>query len=479
MSDTLDPPVADTTADPDNDTVGNGAPSAPERESLPVGRGAWRGLRPLLMRLHFYVGVFVGPFILLAAVTGLIYTITPQLDQLLYRDALTVPTSSTTVDLRAQVAAAAAAVPDGKVIEIRPAPDPASTTRVSFDVPGVAQDYTGSWERTAFVDPHTGQVRAVLDTAGEWLPTRAWLDSLHRNLHLGQVGRVYSELAASWLWVLTASGLALWVVRRRRRAKLRRTLLPQHSSRGRPRLRSWHGAVGLWAAVGMLFLSATGLTWSHFAGDNVTALRSAMSWKTPSVSQTLPATTAPTPAPSTPTDIGATADRVLAGARPAGLSDPVAITPTEKPGKAWTVSQVQRSWPEKQDSASVDPSSGAVIDTVRFADWPIAAKLARWGVDSHMGLLFGWVNQVILAVLALGLICVVVWGYRRWWLRRPTRPGATAPGGTERPGVAAVALLGAVAVVVGIAFPELGASLLVFVLGDAIRQELRHRRPAD
>lgn len=29
-----------------------------------------RGLRPLLLRLHFYAGVFVGPFILIAAITG-------------------------------------------------------------------------------------------------------------------------------------------------------------------------------------------------------------------------------------------------------------------------------------------------------------------------------------------------------------------------------------------------------------------------
>lgn len=37
------------------------------------------------------------------------------------------------------------------------------------------------------------------------LPLRTWLDYLHRNLLLGDVGRVYSELAASWLWV-TALG---------------------------------------------------------------------------------------------------------------------------------------------------------------------------------------------------------------------------------------------------------------------------------
>ena len=446
------------------------APSQPRpTPPVPAGRaGAWRGLRPLVMRLHFYVGIFVGPFILLAALTGLIYTITPQLDQLLYRDALTVPAAPTSLDLRAQVAAASAAVPDGTITEVRPAPDPSSTTRVSFDAPGVAEDYA----RTAFVDPHTGQVPAVLDTFGEWLPTRAWLDTLHRNLHLGEVGRVYSELAASWLWVLAVSGLALWVVRRRRRSAARRTLLPEQSARGRARIRSWHGSVGLWAAVGMLFLSATGLTWSQFAGENVSGLRTALSWTTPTVSTELPAV------PAAPEAVGVTAERVLTAARGAGLTDPVAVTPPEEAGQAWTVSQVKRSWPLKQDSVSVDPTSGAVLETVRWADWSIPAKLAEIGISAHMGILFGIANQLLLVALALGIIVVVVWGYRMWWLRRPTRPGARAPGGTERPTVGATVAVGVAAVVLGVFFPVLGVSLLAFLLGDAMWQEHRHRRQA-
>ena len=82
----------------------------------------------------------------------------------------------------------------------------------------------------------------------------------------------------------------------------------------------------------MLFLSATGLTWSQFAGANVTDLRTNLDWTTPSVERTLPAGSAVTGT------VGATADRVLAAARTAGLSDPVAIVPGED--RAWVVSQV-------------------------------------------------------------------------------------------------------------------------------------------
>ncbi|HEY9415915.1 MAG TPA: PepSY domain-containing protein [Pseudonocardia sp.] len=436
----------------------------------------WVELRPLLLRLHFYAGVFAGPFLLVAAVTGLLYTVTPQIEQIVHRHELTAGSDhapgAAPLPLQAQVASAVASVPDGTVFEIRPASTPEGTTRVSFESPTDTDGYT----RTAFVDPYNAQVRGVLRTYGEWLPVRAWFDELHRTLHLGTVGEVYSEVAASWLWVVALSGLGIWIGRRRRDLRLRRTLLPEGSARGRTRLRSWHASVGLWAAIGMLFLSATGLTWSQFAGANVTALRSTLDWKTPSVSKTLPSTAEPAAigAGPAPADLGATADLVRASARVAGVSDPIAITPATTDATAWVVEQTQRSWPVKQDSAAVDPRSGVVVDHLRFADWPIAAKLARWGIDAHMGLLFGVANQVILAVLALGISCIVVWGYRMWWLRTPTGGTPVPLGAGQRPGFAPVLALGVVAVGVGLFLPVLGTTLVGFLVFDVLRQ---HRRP--
>ncbi|TDV44268.1 PepSY-associated TM helix domain-containing protein [Actinophytocola oryzae] len=450
----------------------------PEPDELPVpsqrGRNFswWSDLRPLVLRLHFYVGVLVGPFILVAAITGLLYTITPQLDQIMYDDALHVPVGTNQLDLRDQVEAASAAVPNGTVTEIRPPIAPDSTTRVTFAAPGVAEDYA----RTAFVDPYTGKVTAVLDTFGEWLPARAWIDTLHRTLHLGQVGRMYTELAASWLWVLALSGIAIWTVRRRRTAKVRRTLLPERSARGRARLRSWHGSVGLWIAIGMLVLSVTGLTWSTFAGANVSALRADLDWTTPQVSQELP-TGSGTAAATDPDELGETADRVLAAAHEAGMTDPVAITPAAEAGQAWRVAQVKRSLPLRQDAMAIDPSTGQVLDTVRFADWPLMAQAATAGISLHMGILFGITNQLLLVVLAVGIIFVVLWGYRMWWLRRPTRPGATAPGGKLKPSAASVGVAAAVAIALGVFFPVFGVSLLAFLVGDALWQHLRPPRP--
>jgi uncharacterized iron-regulated membrane protein len=415
--------------------------------------------------VHFLAGLLVAPFLLVAAVTGLLYTATPQLEQLVHHHQLHVPVppGQDVLPLSRQLALASAALPGGTVSEIRPPVAPGGTTRVIFEAPGLPEGYS----RTVFLDPYTGAVRGVLTTYGEWLPVRAWFDEMHRTLHLGPVGEVYSEVAASWLWVLTLSGLAMWLTRRRRAR--RELLLPRHRATGRARLLSWHGSIGVWVAAVLLFLSATGLTWSQFAGGHVTELRHALSWTTPS-----PHTAVATQVTEGP--VAADAQRVLAVARAHGLTDPIALDPPSTPGHAWVAQQVKRSWPEKQDSLAVDAATGTVVDAIRFDDWPIAAKLARWGIDAHMTLLFGLPNQIALALVAAGLIVMIVCGYRMWWRRRPRAADSA------RPGLAATALVAAVAIGIGLALPVFGASLLLFLLVDAVRLQPRpqagHRSPA-
>ena len=74
------------------------------------------------------------------------------------------------------------------------------------------------------------------------------------------------------------------VGRGRTGARVRRVLLPERGAAGRRRTMSWHGAVGVWALVGVLALAATGLTWSAHAGQNIGTLRQALNWQTPSLS---------------------------------------------------------------------------------------------------------------------------------------------------------------------------------------------------
>lgn len=448
----------------------------------PRNGGAWSGLRPLLLRLHFYAGVLIGPFLLVAAVTGLLYTATPQIESVVYRHELKVTPHGEPEPLSAQVDSAREAIPGGRLVSVTKGAGDSDTTRVTFDVRGLPEGYT----QTAFVDPYDAEVRGTLRTSGEWLPVRAWFDSLHRTLHLGEFGRNYSEIAASWLWVEVLGGLALWLGAPRGRERLRGLFVPRRGPKGRRRTLSWHGAAGLWVSAGFLALSATGLTWSAQAGVNIGKVQDALGGATPSVSSALGhgargsgsagESSAATSAPRI--DL----DGAVRIARSEGLRGKLVITPPADARSAYVVHENTRHWPEQQDSVAIDPATGKVTDKLAFDDFPVLAKLTRWGIDAHMGLLFGPANQIALAVIALALIGMLFWGYRMWWLRRPTRAGGTrfgrppVRGAWRRVPGRVMAPLAVVTALLAYYLPLFGLPLACFLLGDLTVAQVRRRR---
>lgn len=451
-------------------------PTPPSPSTSPSPR-SWR---PLLLRLHFYAGVLIAPFLLVAAVSGALYAVTPQVERVVYDDVLTTDSRGPALPLDQQVAAARAVEPDLPLVAVRPAAEEGATTRVMFDAGETATSRT----LAVFVDPVTGETQGELTAYGTSgsLPFRTWVSELHRSLHLGDTGRLYSELAASWLAVVALGGLALWWTGPQRRNREARRV---RGSTGRARTRAVHGLLGTVVAVGLLGLSATGLTWSQHAGTHVTELRAALDWTTPAVVSDLTQPHAGADEHAhhhgghdTGTDAGGGDapgvcwQAAWDAARADGLTAAVEIKRPATATATYVVSEIDRSWPVQVDAASVDPASGEVVDVVRFADYPFMAKLARWGVDLHMGSLFGLANQVALLGLGLAIAGMVVSGYRMWWLRRPTRGSRWAVGRPVRRGAwrsappVGLAVLAVVAIGLGWFLPLLGLSLLAFLVVD-------------
>jgi uncharacterized iron-regulated membrane protein len=455
-----------TTTDESPDVPDSSKPSAPAKPSPAA------TLRPLVLRLHFYAGLLVAPFLLVAALSGALYAASFQAEKIIYADEFTVSAGDTKLPISEQVAAARKAHPEGTVAAVRPSPEDDATTRVMLSgVAGVGADHT----LAVFVDPYTAKVKGALEQYGSTgaLPLRTWLSEFHRNLHLGENGRLYSELAASWLWVIAGGGLVLWFARRRSQRKVRGTS-------GRRRTLGLHGTVGVWASAGFIFLSATGLTWSTYAGANIDVLRTSLGQSTPAISAAGGEHSGHGAAAGSGStgEHGVGLDKVLAAARAEGLGDPVEIVPPADESSAYVVKQVQRSWPTKQDAVAVDPSTGEVLDVLRFADYPVLAKLTRWGIDAHTGVLFGIVNQLALMALALSLVLLILWGYRMWWQRgRASAFGRPIPRGAwqQVPPLLLVTLLAGVAVV-GYYVPLLGIPLAAFIAVDVILGEIDHRR---
>lgn len=441
-------------------------PASPTRPRESVRSHQW--LYPLVLRLHFYIGLLIGPLLLIAALSGALYALSPQLENYLYRTVLYTDSRGPALPLQAQIEAAQAVLDSpARLAAVRPAAEPGLTTRVMFAKP----QHGPSEHRAIFIDPVTGRVTGDLTVYGTSgvLPFRLWIDYLHRSLHLGEWGRLYSELAASWLW-LTALGGTLLMLRRRAPAK-----------RGR-----WHARVGVALLLGLLFFSVTGLTWSRWAGDHIATLRAQLNWGTPSLNTLLDQVPPPVAehhhhhAPALPpislTPDPAQFDTILALARTVGIdSGYVEIRPPVSSNRAWTVTEIDRRWPTQVDGVALNPETGKVVDRTDFNRFPLAAKLTRWGIDAHMGILFGWPNQLLVAAVAMGLCGMVISGYWMWWRRRPSRtqsPRLLFDELKRTPGRALIPLT-LTAVLVGWFLPVLGVSLLAFLLIDLLRSSLK------
>jgi len=441
----------------------------------------------LITRLHFYIGLFIGPFIFVAALTGTIYVITPQIENALYKDVLTTQNIGESQPLSLQIAAAKSSLQsDLTLFAVRPAPELGDTTRIMF----LDETAQHSGARAVFIDPATLEVKGNLPVYGTSgvLPLRTTIDFMHRQLLLGEVGRYYSELAASWLWIAALGGVFLWY----KGGKKNSAAFAIRTEHLRKRRR--HYQLGLLLFVGLVFVSITGLTWSKWAGDNISTLRNSIGWVTPSVSQDLTTIDhnmmmsdehadhlnhsshnnmpAKKPAAEKFEDVDALFDGVLKAARDAGIdANKLEIRPSSTKDKAWRVSEIDRSWPTQVDSVAVDASTMTVTSRADFATFPIVAKLIRWGIDAHMGILFGVINQIILTFFGLSLCLMIIWGYKMWWIRRPQA------GSTSKPLLQAWGKLSStqkvitvlIAIALGFSMPVMGVSLIAFLLIDAYR----------
>ncbi|SDH89538.1 Uncharacterized iron-regulated membrane protein [Actinokineospora alba] len=436
-----------TTFDPD-----------PPRTDAPQ-KAESRALWALARRVHFLAGLAVAPFLAVLALTGLLYAFTPQINDVLYGDKLYVDAPGGPArPLTEQVGAALAAHPEGKLTSVIVPADPDRTTQVVLDKPGLAKgdDHFSTESLTVYVDPYTGKVDGELITVNNRPPAQVWLRKLHSSLHLGEVGRLYAEFAASWLPFLVLGGLVLWVGKRRR---LRTLLVPAGNGSARARTRSRHGVLGLWLTLGLLGLSATGLTWSNHAGAKFDTAIAALDAKSPSLS-------APNViARGEPVGL----DRVLSVARAQGMEGQLTITAPASAAKAVKVAETSEGLPVRKTTIAVDPYTAEVTARQGWQDFPLPAKLTTLGVQAHSGTLFGFANQLALALVAVGALALLVLGYRMWWQRRPTSGGLTPapePVWRQLPAPALVTVV-VVAAALGWAMPVFGVTLVAFVAIDS------------
>lgn len=447
-------------------------------------QGFRQQLAAVTLRLHFYAGMFVGPFILIAALSGALYALTPTIEHYLYKDLTTVESVENPLPLSKQVAAAQAEHPDLPVAQIWPAEEATDSTRVLLSDPSNAEGNP----LAVFVNPGSAEILGEQTTYsgnGE-LPFRRWVSGLHESLNLSDAGALYSELAASWLWLVALGGLYLWWRRVRNRRSTKDIIRPLPAQkRSRLAAMNIHAVTGVWLLIAILGLSATGITWSNIAGENVNKAVTSLDWKAKPIDTALPGhgdageksehaehaghgghggMAAEVPE----IDASKQVEKVLSVARAEGLTGALTLRPPEDQHSAWQASERWVPWRLTSDAVTIDGSSGDVVDRLPFADLPLFSKLSSWGIYLHMGIMFGLPLQICLFLVGLGIAMIVVQGYRMWWKRK------SFPGVPNRFPWVAWAAMAIIAVTIGYALPLLGVSMAVFLLLD-IALVLRRR----
>lgn len=459
--------------------------------------GKSRHLPRHLRRLHFFAGIICAPLIFVASLTGLAYAFAPTLEKAVYSSNITVevPADGKQLPMEKIVDIATQRHPDQPMTGIRVG-EKDQAVRVLFKHP----TKSASFSDAVFVNPYNGEITGDMVQYGNSgaLPLRDWLSHGHRDLWLGDTGRFYSEFAASWLGVLAVSGVYLWWKRQRNGAGRIASML-KVSGRGRTRNLRWHGALGTALALGMIFFTFTGLTWSSVAGTNIGKVRTELNWATPKVTTSLDGAAAPavkdphaghdhaghdhsghsaTAAPSK-LSLAAQSTKVAATAA-TELRSGVTLLPPSEAGQAWSVMENRQAYRKDNNSIAVNGDTGEVTARLAFVDWPFAAQATAWMIQLHMGTMLGLPNQIVLGLLAVGIIIVVVRGYMLWFQRRPQgQLVADAPGrarGVERRfGVAGIlAVVGMIAY--GIFAPVFGITCLAFIVGSVIWDMVRSRR---
>nr|WP_284691881.1 PepSY domain-containing protein [Pinirhizobacter soli] len=439
----------------------------------------------MVWRWHFYAGLFCLPFVLWLACTGSIYLFKPQIEAWLDRPYDRIDAQAPRVAPSIQVAAALAVVPGGvlNAYEL-----PASNTSAARVLVGRGDDLV-----RVYVDPTNGHVlhHAVED---ERLMRRIFY--LHGELLMGDRGSMVVELAASWAIVMILSGLYLWWPRGKRLAGV---LYPRVRERGRLFWRDLHAVVGVWVALLALSLLVSGLPWAKSWGGMLKEVRKfgsttevAQDWTTgrsdelakrraantamddmadmpgmdrgqgESKKQSLHVEHADGGSPHTAVDLHAL-DRLVPTVARLQLPPPVLIAPPSKADAGWTGRSDTQNRP-KRLTLKLDGATGQVINRKDFAQGALLDRAIGYGVAAHEGQLFGWPNQLLGLVTALGLITVTVSGFVMWWRRKPVkRLGAPPAHGARYP-----ALMVGLLVVFGVLLPLLGISMLFVLVAERL-----------
>lgn len=427
--------------------------------------------RSLLWRLHFWAALIATPFALIAALTGLLYALTPQIEAHLHGHLDSVGSTGTVLPLDTLVDKATHVAPAGWVIQsVLPASAANDSVKVAFvRAPSTAREMPlasaqgnkhdhhflppsfglPSKALVVYLDPHSGDVLGHMPQGERF---KQWSRKLHSNWLQGNAWRWPIELAASWMMVMLLSGIWLWWSHPGQRAR------PGTHVNGRADWKRWHALGGVALSLVSLVILGTGLTWSQYAGNQVRWLRDATGQTPPRIPAHIRS------APTERTD-RLSWEAALQAVRRVAPDVPLQLMPPQGPQGVWRANHLDRSGePTKRFDLLLDAHTG---QTLYFSGWEqqtAFGKATAVGIPFHRGELGAW-NQALLIVFALGVIGSMASGWAMFVVRRRQGLGGMPP---LAPGAWRSAGWGGALVAIALcaAMPLLAASSTLIVIAE-------------
>lgn len=430
-------------------------------------------------RWHFYAGLYVIPFLLMLATTGLIMLYASSVESQFGR-IYHVATDGPRMTLETQAQAALKAVPDG-TLSTYIAPRAADLANIFVLNAGGKQHFVA-------VDPHDAKVLGSVIKDDTWF---YWARAIHGSFLIGQPSAGWGdhliEVAAGLSIILIVTGLYMWWPRNGK--GFLSALTPDLSRTGRGLWKELHVTSGIYVALVLLAFLVSGLSWTGFWGGNYVQLWNtfpASKYGAPKSVKThaslnhgalkeVPWTLEQTPMPKSGSLLGAPGlaegtpvnlDTVAAFARGYGFDEQFRVTPPSDEDGVYTVMadsmNQDNTSPLKDRTLHIDQYSGKVLADIPYAVYPLGGKAMAWGIALHEAGMGLW-NLVFNTVYCLFIIFICLSGVVMWWKRRPAKAFGS-PLYVRNTRIPAAALVAAA--VLCVALPLSGLAVAVFAAID-------------
>ncbi len=366
-----------------------------------------QALYRLIWRWHFYAGLLCIPFIISLSLSGAIYLFKPQLDAWIDRSYQQLQISGPRTQASQQIAAALSARPGARFSSYQLPDHKQQAVIIHLNQHGE--------QILSYINPYTLEVLKSVNYESQFIRL---VRTFHGELLAGNIGSIMVELAACWAIVLILSGLYLWWPRGA--SGLAGIAYPRFNQGKRVFWRDLHAVTGVWISAMVLFLLISGLPWSLVWGSAFKELRQ---WNaSPAATQNWSLGRAQEhrhrrTAEAHQGDIELSED-LLASASALNFAPPVLLSVAEHMPGVWLVQSQSQNRPLRAN-AWLDAESGSLIKIKSFGERPLIDRIVGIGVAAHEGQLFGWFNQLLGLVTALGLVAISLSGFIMWRRRKP------------------------------------------------------------